>query len=123
VLDKYLRWIRPELVHGRLKEEALLVSYSGRRLDRLTLGEIVASAARAAGIERRVTPHSLRHACATHMLENGADLRHLQELLGHASLSTTQVYTHLSLRHLRETYARCHPRERVTLAPSEEPSK
>jgi site-specific recombinase XerD len=106
-----------------LKEEALLVSYSGRRLDRLTLGEIVASAARAAGIERRVTPHSMRHACATHMLENGADLRHLQELLGHASLSTTQVYTHLSLRHLRETYARCHPRERGTLAPPEEPSK
>jgi integrase/recombinase XerD len=123
VLDKYLRWVRPELVHGRLKEEALLVSYSGRRLDRLTLGEIVASAARAAGIERRVTPHSLRHACATHMLENGADLRHLQELLGHASLSTTQMYTHLSLRHLRETYARCHPRERGTLAQPEEPHK
>ena len=59
-----------------------------------------------------MTPHSLRHACATHMLENGADLRHLQELLGHASLRSTQVHTHLSLRHLRETYVRCHPRER-----------
>ena len=123
VLDKYLRWIRPELAHGREREQALMLSYSGRRLDRLTLGEIVACAARAAWIERRVTPHSLRHACATHMLENGADLRHLQELLGHASLSTTQVYTHLSLRHLRETYARCHPRERGTLAQPEEPHK
>jgi len=61
------------------------------------------------------------HACATHMLENGADLRHLQELLGYASLSTTQVYAHLSLRHLRETCARCHPRERGTVAQPEEP--
>ena len=108
VLAKYLRWIRPELMHGHRDEQALLVSYSGRRLDRYTLGEIVASAARAAGIERRVTPHSLRH---------------LQELLGHASLSSTQVYTHLSLRHLRETYARCHPRERGTVAQPEKPTK
>jgi integrase/recombinase XerD len=121
---EHLRWVWHELVYGRLKEEALLLSYSGRRLDRLTLGEIVVSAARAAGIERRVTPHSLRHACATHLLENGAGLRHhLQELLGHASLSSTEVYTHLSLRQLRKTYAGCHPRERGTVAQPEEPTK
>ena len=112
-VEQYLRWGRPELVARRPRERALFVSFRGRRLDRQTLAEIVAGAARSAGIERHVTPHSLRHACATHMLENGAELRHLQELLGHASLDSTQVYTHLSLRHLRETIARCHPRERA----------
>ena len=112
-LEQYLRWGRPELLARRPREHALFVSFRGRRLDRQTLAEIVSTAARTAGIERHVTPHSLRHACATHMLERGAELRHLQEILGHASLDSTQVYTHLSLRHLRETIARCHPRERA----------
>jgi len=112
-IETYERWARPELALRGPRERALFVSFRGRRLDRQTLADVVLGAARAAGIDRHVTPHSLRHACATHMTENGAELRHLQEILGHASLDSTQVYTHLSLRHLRETYARCHPRERT----------
>ena len=80
-------------------------------------------AGRAAGVERKVTPHALRHACATHMMENGADIRVLQELLGHASLESTRVYTHRSLGHMRDVYAMCHPKERKeTDAPAEAPS-
>jgi site-specific recombinase XerD len=118
ILSKYLQWVRPELLRRTPRERALLLNGITGRLGCDGLADIVAAAAVAAGIGRRVTPHALRHACATHMLENGADIRYLQELLGHASLTSTQVYTHVSLRHLRETYARCHPRER---APAEKP--
>ena len=111
-LDQYRRWIRPELVRTRPAETALFVSFRGLRLGPQTLAEIVAEAALSVGIEHHVTPHALRHACATHMLEAGADLRHIQELLGHESISSTQIYTHISIRHLKETYARTHPRER-----------
>jgi len=73
----------------------------------------------ALGIEKRLTPHGLRHACATHLLERHAELRHIQELLGHASVATTQIYTHLSIGHLKETLQRCHPRERDNLTDKE----
>jgi integrase/recombinase XerD len=119
-LDHYLRWIRPELAR-RPKERAVFLSFRGWPIDERTLGDIVINAAARAGIDKRVTCHSFRHACATHMLENGADLRPIQELLGHASLSSTQIYTHVSLRHLRQTFDRCHPRQRGILDEKDEP--
>jgi site-specific recombinase XerD len=67
---------------------------------------------RAAGATKKLTPHGLRHACATHLLEHQADLRHIQELLGHSSVQSTQIDTHVSVKHWREMLQRCHPRER-----------
>lgn len=114
-LDHYLRWVRPELAR-RPKERALFLTFRGWPLDGSTLSTIVSSATAAAGVDKHVTPHSFRHACATHMLEGGADIRPIQQLLGHRSLSSTEIYTHVSLKKLREIYDRSHPRQRQTEA-------
>jgi integrase/recombinase XerD len=88
----------------------LFLSAHGRRLGRQQAWAIVRRAATGAGLPERVTPHTLRHSFATHLLEGGADLRVVQELLGHASISTTQLYTHLTGERIRDVYARAHPR-------------
>ena len=88
----------------------LFVSARGRRMGRMDAWRVLRRAALAAGIEARVTPHTLRHSFATHLLEGGADLRVVQELLGHASITTTQLYTHLTGERIRQVYARAHPR-------------
>jgi integrase/recombinase XerD len=90
--------------------EPLFLSRRGRRLDRMAAWRIMRTAAARAGLAQRVTPHTLRHSVATHLLEGGADLRVVQELLGHASITTTQLYTHITGERIRQVYARAHPR-------------
>ncbi len=107
----YLTGARGRLASARSRG-ALLLSQRGGRLTRQSINRILAAHVRAAGIERRVTPHSLRHSFATHLLEGGADVRVVQELLGHASVATTQIYTLVTEEHLREVYYSSHPRAR-----------
>ena len=99
-----------ESLAGPAAGRALFVSRKGGRLTRQALWLILKSRAQAAGIERKITPHTLRHSFATHLLIGGAQLRHVQELLGHASITTTQVYTHLTSEHVRTQYESSHPR-------------
>jgi integrase/recombinase XerD len=88
----------------------LFLSVRGERLDRRRAWEMLVATARSAGLQNGVSPHTLRHSFATHLLEGGADLRIVQELLGHANISTTQLYTHLTGERIKDVYARAHPR-------------
>jgi integrase/recombinase XerD len=108
-LRAYLENGRAKLLCGR-DETALFVNHRGRPLTRQGLWLIVKEYAAAAGIERRVTPHVLRHSFATHMLDGGAGLREVQELLGHSNIASTQIYTEVSTRRKREAYDQAHPR-------------
>jgi integrase/recombinase XerD len=107
----YLSRSRPNLVTARSRA-ALFLNQRGGRLTRQGCSRILAAHVRHAGIRRRVTPHTLRHSFATHLLEGGADVRVVQELLGHASVATTQIYTLVTEEHLREVYYTAHPRAR-----------
>ncbi|MFN8556580.1 MAG: site-specific tyrosine recombinase XerD [Dehalococcoidia bacterium] len=108
-LHAYVTEARPLLVRTR-EERALFVNRRGERLTRQGFWLILKSYARSANIAAHVTPHTLRHSFATHMLKGGAPLRNVQELLGHANISTTQVYTQLTTDHVREVYQSAHPR-------------
>jgi integrase/recombinase XerD len=110
-LVTYLNDGRARLVKNR-KEHALFVNRRGERLTRQGFWLILKQYARSAGIKEPVTPHSLRHSFATHMLRGGAPLRSVQELLGHANISTTQVYTQITDEHVRQVYETAHPRAR-----------
>ena len=107
----YVRLARPKLVGGR-QETALFVNRRGERITRQGFWLILKGYAEEAGIAGRVTPHTLRHSFATHMLRGGMDIRMVQELLGHANISTTQVYTQVSPEHIREAYEKAFPRAR-----------
>ena len=110
-LEQYLTRARPSLATVRSRS-AVFLNQRGGRLTRHGCARILATYVQRVGITKRVTPHSLRHSFATHLLEGGADVRVVQELLGHASLATTQVYTLVTEEHLREVYFSSHPRAR-----------
>jgi integrase/recombinase XerD len=109
-LDEYARRGRPVLACGRM-QRALFLSVRGRALTRQWVWEMVRTASAGAdGNGRKASPHMLRHSCATHMVEHGADLRSVQRLLGHADIATTQVYTHVAMEHLKRVHREHHPR-------------
>ena len=107
-LEQYLVRVRPALV--KIDRDALFLNDRGGRLSRQAMWKLVSEAARRANISTEVSPHSLRHSYATHLLDGGADVRVVQELLGHASVTTTQIYTLVTIDKLRENYAAAHPR-------------
>ena len=109
-LKKYMKTSRPVMLGKHKEEQALFVNHRGERLTRQWVWSVLKNYAQAAGIKSSITPHTLRHSFATHLLQNGASLRHVQELLGHSSISTTQVYTHLTSPYVREEYEKSHPR-------------
>lgn len=110
-LERYLNVVRPQLLHNKPDScKELFVTSWGGPLTRQRVNELLEGYAQSAGITKRVTPHMLRHSFATHLLNNGTDLRVVQELLGHADISTTQIYTHLDMARLREVYDKTHPR-------------
>ena len=119
-LERYMKLGRPGLVKAGV-QRALFLSVRGNALTRQWVWEMVRSVSGAALGGHKASPHQLRHSCATHMVEHGADLRSVQVLLGHADIATTQVYTHVALGHLKAVHRAHHPRgkRRVTVNASE----
>ena len=108
-LQDYVKNIRLQLIADS-GEEALFVNMNGERMSRQGFWKIIKCYQEKAGIEKDITPHTLRHSFAVHLLENGADLRSIQEMLGHADISSTQIYTHVVKRQLKDVYQKAHPR-------------
>ena len=109
-VEKYVNNIRPTLVKKSRSDDALFLNNRGGKLSRMGIWKIITNYARMTGIRKKVSPHTLRHSFATHLLEGGADLRAVQEMLGHADISTTQIYTHLDKHYLKEVHRTFHPR-------------
>ncbi len=110
-LENYIKSVRPELIKDPYND-ALFLSTRGNRLSKNMVWEMVKKYAKKAKIKKNISPHTFRHSCATAMLKNKADIRAVQELLGHESLESTQVYTRVTIGDLKEVHKRCHPREK-----------
>ena len=108
-IGDYVRDVRPQLIADS-GETALFVNMNGERMSRQGFWKIIKHYQEKAGIQKDITPHTLRHSFAVHLLENGADLRSIQEMLGHADISSTQIYTHVVKRQLKDVYQKAHPR-------------
>ena len=108
-LSEYIQLVRDQLI-ARPDEPALFVNMSGERISRQGFWKLIKHYQAMAGIDKEITPHTLRHSFAAHLLENGADIRALQEMLGHADISSTQVYSHLIKKQLKDVYNKAHPR-------------
>lgn len=112
-IREYVQMIRPKL-SGRQRtapDPALFLSKTGRALTPIALNEIVRRYVKKSGVDKKITPHTFRHSCATHMLQGGCDIRYIQQLLGHTLLTTTQLYTRVSIDDLKEVHKKHHPRE------------
>lgn len=109
-LQQYLEKVRPKLTHEDRNTNIVFLAFGGHELTRQRFWQIIRAYGRKANINKALTPHILRHSFATHLLDNGADMRSVQELLGHSDISTTQIYTHLTNKRLRDIYAKAHPR-------------
>ena len=110
-LENYIKSVRIELIKDPYNHH-LFLSARGNRLSKNLVWELVKKYAKKAKIRKNVSPHTFRHTCATAMLKNKADIRAVQELLGHESLNTTQIYTRVTINDLKEVHRRCHPREK-----------
>lgn len=108
-LVEYINNVRPQLVKNK-RQRVLFVNSRGGSLSRQGFYKILLNYGKKAGITKHLSPHTLRHSFATHLLENGADLRSVQEMLGHSDISTTELYTHLTVKHMKKIYNKAHPR-------------
>jgi integrase/recombinase XerD len=113
-VEKYLSDLRPRIANQN-SQDVLFLNRRGRRFSRMGVWKILKKYVNRAGIKKKVTPHTIRHSFATHLLEGGADLRAVQEMLGHADISTTQIYTHLDREYLKEIHKTFHPREKMKI--------
>ena len=112
-LERYLQLSRPKLSNSKKRSDHLFLNHRGQKLTRQGLWKIMKARVSAAGISKNITPHTMRHSFATHLLMNGADLRSVQEMLGHADISTTQIYTHITNVRLKDVHKQFHPRSEI----------